>query len=253
MQAEQYYDSLIQQGYTPQDAERFTSQHYPGFTTQPIMAPPIQDSVVGGDVHSGDVIHHHHAAPVVQVAPQEQSNLWAPAQSPAQPVYVVEEKKKKIFIAPWIGIGLIVFMMLMPFVQVSIEGEDIGDSMSGFEIIGEMSEAAGESDGGDGGDDEFDVSDIPEEWVFFGIAIIMLMFSPVVYLLFALISTGLLAFKKHTLVIGILHLLFFSVFFACSIIGTIDFEGFTISAHGNMAGWGFFGAGLAGILLCIRA
>lgn len=253
MEASEYYESLIQQGYSPQQAEQYTSQHYPGFTAQPKASIPIQDSVVGGNIHSGDVIHHHHAAPVVQAEPAQEQSLWAPAQSAAQPVFLTETKKK-IYIAPWVGVGLIVFMLIMPFVQVSFEGENIGESMSGFEIIGEMGEAASESDGGgDGGGDDFDMGDIPEEWVLFGIAILMLMFSPVVYLLFAIISTGLLAFKKHTLVVGILHLLFFAVFFACSVLGTIEFEGFTMSAHANMAGWGFFGAGLAGILLCIKA
>ncbi len=206
-----------------------------------------------GNLHSGDVIHHHHhAAPAVQTAPAQEQPLWAPAQSAAQPVFLVEENKKKIYVAPWIGVGLIIFMMLMPFVQLSFEGENVGDSMSGFEIIGEMVEASGESDDSGGGDD-FDMSDIPEEWVFFGIAILMLMFSPIVYLLLAGISTALLAFKKHTLVVGIIHLIFLATFFICSVIGTVDELGVSISAHSNMAGWGFFGAGLAGILLCIKA
>jgi hypothetical protein len=229
MEASQYYDSLIQQGYDPQQAEQYTSQHFPGFTAQPIT--PV---------------------PAVQAAPEQEQSLWAPDQSAAQPVFLVEENKKKIYIAPWIGVGLIIFMMLMPFVQLSFEGQNVGDSMSGFEILGEMVEAAEESDDSGGGDD-FDMSEIPEEWVFFGIAILMLMFSPVVYLLIAGVSTALLVFKKHTLVVGIIHLIFFGAFFICSVIGTVDELGVSISAHSNMAGWGFFGAGLAGILLCLKA
>ena len=67
MEGSEYYESLIQQGYSSEQAEQHTAQHYPGFTAQKQM-PVIQDSVVGGNLHSGDVIHHHHhAAPVVLV------------------------------------------------------------------------------------------------------------------------------------------------------------------------------------------
>ena len=228
MEASQYYDSLIQQGYSPEQAEQYTSQHFPGFTAQPIT-------------------------PVVQTASAQEQSLWAPAQSAAQPVFLVEENKKKIYVAPWIGVGLIIFMMLMPFVQVSFEGSTVGDSMSGFELLGEMVEASGESDDSEGGDLAPEISDIPEEWVFFGIAALMLIFSPIVYLLLAAVSTALLAFKKHTLVVGIIHLIFLGAFFICSVIGTVEEMGVSISVHSNLTGWGFFGAGLAGILLCIKA
>ena len=252
MEGSEYYESLIQQGYSSEQAEQHTAQHYPGFTAQKQM-PVIQDSVVGGNLHSGDIIHHHHhhAAPVVQAAPPQQY-IFGSAQSAAQPVYVVPNQKK-IFIVPWIGIGLIVFMMLMPFVQLTIEGEEFGDSTSGFGVIGEVIESAADSDGSSGDGGGLDVDDFPEEWIFFGIATLLLMFSPFVYLLFAAVSTGMLILKKHTLAIGVMHLVFFGVFLICSLIGTVNELGLTISVHSNLAGWGFFGAGLAGILLCIKA
>ena len=144
-------------------------------------------------------------------------------------------------------------MMLMPFVEFTIEGEQIGDSTSGFGIIGEAIESAADSDGNSGDGGGLDVDDIPEEYIFFGIATLLLMFSPFVYLLFAAISTVMLILKKHTLAIGVIHLVFFGVFLICSLIGTINELGLTISVHSNLTGWGFFGAGFAGILLCIKA
>ncbi|MBT7460754.1 MAG: hypothetical protein HN794_06885 [Euryarchaeota archaeon] len=64
-----YYDGLIQQGYPTDQALTYTQQYYPGFTAQPKASIPIQDSVVSGNIHSGDVINHYHAAPVVQAEP----------------------------------------------------------------------------------------------------------------------------------------------------------------------------------------
>jgi hypothetical protein len=251
MDGREYYDSLIQQGYSPEQAEQYTTQHYPGFTAQKQTAV-IQDSVVAGNLHSGDVIHHHHhAAPVVQAAPVKATVLVSP-QSTAQPA-LIPQPKKKVHVVPWIGVVLIFMMLFMPFVQLSFEGENFGDSMSGFEIIGEMAESSDDVGDGEGVDDAFDLDEIPQEFLLFGIAILMLMFSPFVYLTFAGISAGLLIFKKNTLFFGILHLSFFGIFMICSLLGTIDELGVSISAHSNMAGWGFFGAGLSGILLCIRA
>ena len=49
MEGSEYYESLIQQGYSSEQAEQYTAQHYPGFTAQKQM-PVIQDSVVVGDL-----------------------------------------------------------------------------------------------------------------------------------------------------------------------------------------------------------
>jgi hypothetical protein len=250
MEGSEYYESLIQQGYSSEQAEQYTAQHYPGFTIQ--QTPLLQDSVVGGNLHSGDVIHHHHhAAPVIQAAPVQATVLVSP-QSVAQPA-LIPRPNKKVHVVPWIGVGLIFMMLFMPFVQLSFEGENFGDSMSGFEIIGEMAEASDDVGDGEGGGDPFDLDEIPQDWLLFGIAILMLMFSPFIYLTFAGISAGLLIFKKNTLFFGILHLSFFGIFMICSLLGTVDYLSMKISVHSNMAGWGFFGAGLSGILLCIRA
>ena len=252
MDPSDYYQSLIQQGYLPQQAEQYTAQQYPGFSLQSNMSnPPQANTEAQIEAEVARRVSEHMSVMSAQATTPQQYIIGS-AQSTVQPIYVVPNQKK-IFIAPWVGIGLIVFMMLMPFVQLTIEGEQIGDSTSGFGIIGEMIESAAESDGSSRDGGGLDVDDFPEEWIFFGIATLMLMFSPFVYLLFAAVSTLMLILKKHTVAIGVMHLVFFGVFLICSLIGTVNELGLTISVHSNLAGWGFFGAGLAGILLCIKA
>ena len=52
MDAQSYYDSLLTQGYSPEQAQQYTAQHYPGFSATPTaplqdlmqpLAPPMQD------------------------------------------------------------------------------------------------------------------------------------------------------------------------------------------------------------------
>ena len=42
MDPSDYYQSLIQQGYLPQQAEQYTAQQYPGFSLQSNMSNPPQ-------------------------------------------------------------------------------------------------------------------------------------------------------------------------------------------------------------------
>jgi len=43
MDAQEYYQSLLSQGYKSEDSVAFTQQHYPGFTLTPAAeAPPSQ-------------------------------------------------------------------------------------------------------------------------------------------------------------------------------------------------------------------
>ena len=57
MDANQYYQNLLQQGHSPDDAAHFTSQYYPGF--QPpmqgagMMAPPPGGMEFGGMASPG--------------------------------------------------------------------------------------------------------------------------------------------------------------------------------------------------------
>jgi hypothetical protein len=118
----------------------------------------------------------------------------------------------------------------------------MGFTVSGFEMLSYMGDA-GEAAGEDGGD--------MGELGLIGIAIMLGMFSPVVYLLFAIISGVLLLLKKHPLIVGILHLVYFGAFMVCSVASAESFDGMSIAVH-DFAGIGFYMGSLAGIGLCLK-
>ena len=65
MDADQYYESLISQGYSPSDAVSFTGNYYPGFQPSmqaPAFTPPPVDSIGLGEV--GVTSASNFAAPV---------------------------------------------------------------------------------------------------------------------------------------------------------------------------------------------
>ena len=61
MDGQAYYESLVAQGYAPQEAIKYTQQHYPGFGQAPAAPQPavmpapsgvvMQDSVISGNIH----------------------------------------------------------------------------------------------------------------------------------------------------------------------------------------------------------
>jgi len=191
-----------------------------------------------------------------QPAYQQQQPAYQPQQQSYQPQQAAYSTSammmpmggnKTVWIAPWIGVGLIFLMMFMPFVDAGP-----GFELSGFELMEEVAEIMEdyEGDGSDGGGDD---DDLPAEYTFFGIATLMLAFSPFVFLFSAILSAILMGLKKHPVVIGALHMTYFGIFMICSVIGTIDFGSESITVHGDLAGVGFFLAGLSGIALCIKA
>ena len=214
MDAQTYYDSLIAQGYQAHDAQSYTQQHYPDFAG-PAMAP----------------------APAMQVSAPAGDMMMA--QPSAYGTLPVPEEAKKRMIAPWVAVGIIVLSLVMPYISF------MGFTVSGFEMIGYMGDL-GEAAGEDGGDAE-DMGDLG----LIGIAIMLGMFSPVVYLLFAIISGVLLLLKKHPLIVGILHLVYFGLFMVCSVASSESFEGISIAVH-DFAGIGFYLGSLAGIGLCLK-
>ncbi len=130
---------------------------------------------------------------------------------------------------------------------------DGGFELTGFELMEEVAEIMEDIESEGGGDDGSD-EDVPTEYVFFGIAALMLAFSPFVFLFTAIISALILGAGKHPVVIGTLHMIFIGAFMICSVLGTIDLGfGDKVSIHSDLAGFGFFVAGLAGIALCIKA
>ena len=272
MDGQEYYNSLLGQGYSPEDALHYTEEHFPGFGQSMALealnppsqvsrfSQPEQEAYISGTTesnHYGTTSDYHTAV------------------------------GSDILKVPWAGVAMIFLLLAMPFVSISFGGET--ESVSGYEILEEMAESSSESSGGEGdnscewaydgecdeptyceygtdtddcegssssdGDGLLDgIGEIPDEFLLAGIAILMLIFSPIIYLLSAIISIILLALKKSPVIVGVLHLSFFIIFMICSVLGTIDLGEFgSLSVHGDLTGWGFFLSGLAGIFLMIKA
>ena len=97
-----------------------------------------------------------------------------------QVVYVNQMKPKSK--VPWIGVALIVLSLFLPYLSF------FGESISGFEMMGEVGDAftGFEDDSGDGSGES---ADLPIEFVFFGIAALMVALSPFVFLISAIVSS----------------------------------------------------------------
>ena len=151
----------------------------------------------------------------------------------------VEESKRKV--VPWIGVVLIFFSVLMPYVSF------FGFSVSGLDLLGLIGEAieassdlGGESGGsGGGGGSEFDFG-----ITMFIVAAAMLVLSPIVYVLSAIIACVLIGTKKSTKVLAILHFGYFGLFLIASVLGTFDILDENLSVLG-FVGIGFYVGSLA--------
>jgi len=160
-----------------------------------------------------------------------------------QIVYVKEQKPKKN--VQWIGVALIFVSLFLPY--VSIFGEF---TVSGFEMMGEVGEMMSGMDSDGSGDGDGDSGDVPVEFVFFGIAMLMLGLSPFIFILSAIISSILLASGKSAKVMGILHMLYTVVFLIVGAIGTVDFI-IQISVY-DIAGFGFYMGAFASVLFFVE-
>ena len=96
----------------------------------------------------------------------------------------------------------------------------------------------------DSNDDENDT-----KIMYFGIAMIMLMLSPFIYLGLTFIALGSVIFGKvYPTAIGFLQLIFVVVFFCVSILGIVDItDDFSLSVHGNFTGIGVYLVGLVSV------
>ena len=158
-----------------------------------------------------------------------------------QVVYVNQMKPKSK--VPWIGVALIVLSLFLPYLSF------FGESISGFEMMGEVGDAftGFEDDSGDGSGES---ADLPIEFVFFGIAALMVALSPFVFLISAIVSSIVLSSGKSAKSMGILHLLYSIVYLIVAAIGTIDTGIFGSWSMYDLAGFGFYvGAFASGLLL----
>jgi len=221
----------------------------------------------------------HYQQPVQQYQ-QPVQQFQQPNPNPFQLVNVSGIPSKKTFFAASISVFIILLGMLAPFVEFdheetnsreerefceaflagmkagvsdTIENFDPDEQdcpMNGFETMGYAIDLMDSSEGGDDDDDESS-SDFETEETFFAIALIMLFAAPFVFL-FSVIAGGIsLSMKKHPIVIGVIHILFFVAFWFCTLMGSID-VGEELTVHSNFTGFGMFICGFAGIGLLIR-
>ena len=144
-------------------------------------------------------------------------SISMPQMNQPQVVYVQEEKSSSRII-PWIGVGVILFSLFMPYISFSFD-DDFSFDISGFEMIGFMGEIAemasddagsSDSDGYDepGGDDQ----GLGSDEMTLLIAFFMFGLSPLVFLISGITSAILLMLKKSTKVMGILHMSYVGIF-----------------------------------------
>ena len=146
-----------------------------------------------------------------------QVSISMPQMNQPQVVYIQEEKSSSRII-PWIGVGVILLSLFMPYISFSFFDEFSID-ISGFEMIGFMGEIAemasddagsSDSDGYDepGGDDQ----GLGSDEMTLLIAFFMFGLSPLVFLISGITSAILLMLKKSTKVMGILHMSYVGIF-----------------------------------------
>ena len=154
-----------------------------------------------------------------------------------QVVYVQEEKSSSRVI-PWIGVGVILLSLFMPYISILGIFEISGFEMIGF--MGEIADMAGDdagssdSDGYDepGGDDQ----GLGSEEMTLLIAFFMFGLSPLIFLLSGITSGILLLMKKSTKIMGILHLSYAVIFLFFAILSP-SLEDISIF---SFVGFGFY-------------
>ena len=178
-------------------------------------------------------------------------SISMPQMNQPQVVYVQEEKSSSRII-PWIGVGVILLSLFMPYISFSFD-DDFSFDISGFEMIGFMGEIAemasddsgsSDSDGYDepGGDDQ----GLGSDEMTLLIAFFMFGLSPLVFLLSGITSAILLLLKKSTKIMGILHLSYAAIFLFFAILSP---SALGISIF-SFIGFGFYlGAFSSGALL----
>ena len=159
-----------------------------------------------------------------------------------QVVYVNQETSKSK--VPWIGVALIVVSLFLPYVSI---GEF---TVSGFEMMGAIGEVStGLDESGDGSGES---EDLPIEFIFFGIAALMVALSPFVFLISAIVSSIVLSSGKSAKSMGILHLLYSIVYLIVAAIGTIDTGFFGSLSMYNLVGFGFYVGAFASALFLVE-
>ena len=213
---------------------------------------PYFDSNRDGVLQESEV---RQAAQSIRVQPTEfiQPQQVVPQAMTQQPVIhrtVIQQSvsEPKTRVVPWVGVGVILFSLLLPYISVAGVFE-----VSGFDMVVEISDLMSEFDtsdsGGDGGFDDgsSDGADLSFEELALVVAIFLFLISPFFFILSAVISSIVLLSKKSPKAMGTLHLIYALLFVVSGI--------FSPSALGisifDFIGIGFYMGAFASILLMI--
>ena len=165
------------------------------------------------------------------------ASISMPQMNQPQVVYIQEEKSSSRII-PWIGVGVILLSLFMPYVSILGIFE-----ISGFEMIGFMGEIAdmASDDSGSSDSDGYDepggdAQGLGAEEMTLLIAFFMFGLSPLVFLLSGITSAILLLLKKSTKIMGILHLSYAVIFLFFAILSP-SLEDISIF---SFVGFGFY-------------
>ena len=175
---------------------------------------------------------------VPQMAGQVQPQLQAfPQQGMAMVPMEMDTGRK---VVPWVGVGLIVISLVLPYISI------LGFGITGIDMLGYMGEAfegadALSEDGDDSGGDDMDLG---FKGTMFLVAAAMMVFSPLVYLLSAIAGGILIGMNKSPKIPAIIHLGYFGLFIIAASIGTIDIFDESLSVIG-FVGIGFYVGSLA--------
>jgi len=158
--------------------------------------------------------------------------------APQQIVYVTQEKAPSK-VLPWIGVVLILVSLLLPYISI------LGFTLSGFEMIGILSDMMGagfgdlSSDGsGSGSGDSGDT--------IAAIGATMFMLSPIFFIFSAIVSALVLLVNKSPRVMGVIHLSYGAILI---VLGLLMPTGLGFSVF-DFIGFGFYmGAFSSGLLL----
>ena len=214
------------------------------------------------------------------------------AQQYQQPIQYIAKAPEKTFYAPLITLGLVVLLMFTPFLtfqhdelsnseeeeaceviyailQTGVSGDDVDfdemddincpmngysstfysiETIADIDTDGFASDTPGDSSGSDSGDGE----DVESEFAMFGIAMIMLFLSPIIYLIFSLLALASVGLKKYPTLVGVLQLIYVVLFLIISSMGVVGEDSFEFSAHGNFAGIGVYLIGFVSAGYLIR-
>ena len=177
---------------------------------------------------------------------------WVPASTPQaqiiqspnpavfQQMPIEDDGESERKIVPWIGVALIFFSLLLPYISV------FGFSISGLDMLGFIGDAAdasgdltGDSSGSGGSEASLEFSE-----TMFLIAAAMMVFSPIIYSLSAIIGAVLIATKTSTKILAIIHIGYFVLFILAATLGKIELLDENLSVLG-FVGFGFYLGSLA--------